>query len=88
LAEELREMRLMPVLEQSVSALSLGQHKKMQLALAFALPVPLLLIDEPFNGLDAAALEYVRARLAARKGVVVLTSHLEPQVQVAQVLQL
>lgn len=88
LDEELRAMRLLPVLEQPVSALSLGQHKKMQLALAFALPVQVLLIDEPFNGLDAAAMEYVRGRLAARKGVVVLTSHLEPQVPVAQVVQL
>lgn len=88
LDEQLRTMRLLPVLEQPVSALSLGQHKKMQLALAFALPVQLLLVDEPFNGLDAAAMEYVRGRLAARKGVVVLTSHLEPQVPVAQVVQL
>ena len=86
--EELRAMRLLPVLEQPVSALSLGQHKKMQLAIAFALPVQVLLIDEPFNGLDAAALEYVRARLAAREGVVLLTSHLEPLVEVAQVVQL
>ena len=88
LDEELQAMRLQPVLAQPVSALSLGQHKKMQLALAFALPVEVLLIDEPFNGLDAAALEYVRGRLAAREGTVVLTSHLEPQVPVAQVVQL
>ncbi|XLZ68960.1 ATP-binding cassette domain-containing protein [Massilia sp. SR12] len=88
LEEELRAMRLMPVLDQAVSSLSLGQHKKMQLALAFALPVKLLLIDEPFNGLDAEALEYARARLAARQGIVVLTSHLEPQVPIAQVVQL
>ncbi|WP_342118473.1 ABC transporter ATP-binding protein [Pseudoduganella sp. OTU4001] len=88
LEEELQAMRLMPVLQQPVSALSLGQHKKMQLAIAFALPVKVLLIDEPFNGLDAAALEYMRGRLAARQGVVVLTSHLEPQVPVAQVVQL
>lgn len=88
LDEELRAMRLLPVLDQPVSALSLGQHKKMQLALAFALPVAALLIDEPFNGLDASALEYVRGRLAAREGIVVLTSHLEPQVPVAQVVQL
>lgn len=88
LDDELHAMRLMAVLDQPVSALSLGQHKKMQLALAFALPVAVLLIDEPFNGLDAAALEYVRGRLAAREGIVVLTSHLQPQVPVTQVLQL
>ena len=88
LDEELRAMRLIAVLEQPVSALSLGQHKKMQLALAFALPVQLLLIDEPFNGLDAAALEYVRARLAARQGLVVLTSHLEPQVPIANIVHI
>jgi len=88
LRQELEALRLQPVLEQPVSALSLGQHKKMQLALAFALPVKVLLLDEPFNGLDAAALEYVRERLVQRSGVVLMTSHLEPGVPLAQVVQL
>lgn len=80
------------VLGQMLSTLSLGQHKKVQLALALALPVRLLLVDEPFNGLDAAAIGYLREQLT-RKGqaqdcCIVLTSHLDPAVPVAGTLQL
>lgn len=79
-------------LGQALSTLSLGQHKKVQLALALALPVRLLLLDEPFNGLDAAAVEYLRGQLeqlGARQDVcVLLTSHLEPLVAVQRMLDL
>ncbi len=80
------------VLAQSLSTLSLGQHKKVHLALALALPVRLLLLDEPFNGLDAAAVDYLRAQLAARardgSTCIVLTSHLDPALTVQQTLDL
>lgn len=68
-------------LDQPLSTLSLGQHKKVQLALALALPARLLLLDEPFNGLDQDALAYLRAQLSERAtgpAVIVLTSHLAP----------
>lgn len=68
------------IAHQPVSGLSLGQYKKLQLALALALPVRLLLIDEPFNGLDAQAVEVLQEELArraaARASCIVLTSHL------------
>lgn len=68
------------VARQPVSGLSLGQYKKLQLALALALPVQLLLIDEPFNGLDVQAVEVLQEALArreaARDSCIVLTSHL------------
>lgn len=80
------------VLPQRLSTLSLGQHKKVQLALALALPVRLLLIDEPFNGLDAAAVDYLRGQLAGRAAArdicIVLTSHLDPQIPVTATLDL
>jgi ABC-2 type transport system ATP-binding protein len=80
------------VLQQRLSTLSLGQHKKVQLALALTLPVRLLLIDEPFNGLDSAAIDYLRAQLgaraAARTTCIVLTSHLDPQIPVRATLDL
>jgi ABC-2 type transport system ATP-binding protein len=89
---ELHAFRLQPALDQPVTTLSLGQHKKMQLSLALALPLSLLLIDEPFNGLDAAAVDYLRAQLAdpARRArqCIVLTSHLEPGLPLAQTIQL
>ena len=72
--------RIADAAAQPVSGLSLGQYKKLQLALALALPVRLLLIDEPFNGLDAQAVEILQETLArreaARDACIVLTSHL------------
>ena len=92
LNEELTAFAMTATLQQGITTLSLGQHKKLQLALALALPVRLLLIDEPFNGLDAAAMAYLRQRLAepARlaRQCIVLTSHLEPQLPLAATVQL
>ncbi|TFW25751.1 ABC transporter ATP-binding protein [Duganella callida] len=89
---ELQAFHLLPTLDQPVTTLSLGQHKKMQLSLALALPVRLLLIDEPFNGLDADAVAYLRRQLAAparlARQCILLTSHLDPQLPLAGTLQL
>jgi ABC-2 type transport system ATP-binding protein/heme exporter protein A len=66
---------------QPVAGLSLGQYKKLQLALALALPARLLLVDEPFNGLDVQAVDVLEGELARRAGAgtscIVLTSHLD-----------
>ena len=92
LNDELSAFAMTSTLQQSITALSLGQHKKLQLALALALPVRLLLIDEPFNGLDAAAMAHLRARLAepARlaRQCIVLTSHLAPDVPLAATVEI
>ena len=89
---ELRAFHLLPTLDQPVTTLSLGQHKKMQLSLALALPVRLLLIDEPFNGLDVDAVAYLRAQLSAparlARQCIVLTSHLDPMLPLAQTVVL
>jgi ABC-type multidrug transport system ATPase subunit len=89
---QLAAFAIMDVLPQAVATLSLGQHKKLQLALALALPVKLLLIDEPFNGLDAAGMAYLRDQLAERAATgnacIVLTSHLDPQLPVTRTLNL
>lgn len=91
-AAQLHAFAIADVLPQALSTLSLGQHKKVQLSLALALPVRLLLLDEPFNGLDAAAMAYLRgelaARAAARSCTMVLTSHLAPEIPVNQTLDL
>lgn len=92
LNNELHAFALLPTLQQSINALSLGQHKKLQLALALALPVRLLLIDEPFNGLDAAAMAYLRQRLSdparVARQCIVLTSHLAPDVPLVATLEI
>ncbi|MET0268278.1 MAG: ATP-binding cassette domain-containing protein [Duganella sp.] len=89
---ELAALHLHGALDQPVTTLSLGQHKKVQLALALALPVRLLLLDEPFNGLDAGAVAYLREQLAAPERLarqcIVLTSHLEPLLPLADTVSL
>jgi ABC-2 type transport system ATP-binding protein len=89
---ELSAFHLMPTLGQAVTTLSLGQHKKLQLSLALALPVRLLLIDEPFNGLDVDAVAYLRQQLSAPQRLarqcILLTSHLEPALPLSGTIQL
>ncbi|MRX09305.1 ATP-binding cassette domain-containing protein [Pseudoduganella sp. FT25W] len=89
---ELAAFHLLPTLDQPVTTLSLGQHKKMQLSLALALPVRLLLIDEPFNGLDVDAVAYLRQQLSAPERLarqcILLTSHLEPALPLNGTVQL
>lgn len=92
LALELQALHVTGTLAQPVTTLSLGQHKKVQLALALALPVRLLLIDEPFNGLDADAMAYLRRQLGAparlARQCIVLTSHLEPELPITRTVVL
>lgn len=92
LAARLADFDIAQVLPQRLATLSLGQHKKVQLALALALPVTLLLVDEPFNGLDAAAAACLREQLAGRSArgdsVIVLTSHVEPMLPLTRTLDL
>lgn len=89
---QLEAFAIAGVMPQALSTLSLGQHKKVQLALALALPVGLLLLDEPFNGLDAAAMAYLRHQLneraRARAAAIVITSHVEPEIDIRQTLDL
>ncbi len=91
-ARQLDAFGVRETLPQLLSTLSLGQHKKVQLALALALPVQLLLVDEPFNGLDAQAIAYLREQLderaAARDVCIVLTSHVDPQVTIGRTVDL
>jgi ABC-2 type transport system ATP-binding protein len=75
-------------LGQCINTLSLGQHKKVQLALAMALPVRVLLLDEPFNGLDSAAQATLDDYLRAPAPAIILASHLAPQVPLAQTISL
>jgi len=80
------------VLDQPLNTLSLGQHRKLQLALALSLPVRVLLLDEPFNGLDAGAVDVLRAELLARmdraQDCILLTSHGDPGLAGARRLDL
>lgn len=74
---------LTPLLRQSISSLSLGQAKKMMLAIALASNTPLLLLDEPLNGLDSVSIDYFLKELAQlsdrarpNRQIILMTSHI------------
>jgi ABC-type multidrug transport system ATPase subunit len=86
LREQVEALGLAPALETPLRHASLGQQRKTLLALALALPAKLLLLDEPFNALDAASSEHLARTLSARAAegsqVILLTSHVDPHVPV------
>ncbi|MCE9592624.1 MAG: ABC transporter ATP-binding protein/permease [Planctomycetes bacterium] len=57
--------------------LSGGQRRRIALARTLLRRAPILIVDEPFNGLDRAAVERVRATLAkyAEQGIVLVITH-------------
>lgn len=63
------------ILEKPLSEWSMGQRKKFYLASAFARPAGLLVLDEPANHLDSAALAYLYKLVNTYKGAVLTVSH-------------
>jgi ABC-2 type transport system ATP-binding protein len=51
-AEVVRRLGLEPLLESLIGTLSKGQRKRALLAIGLLMPQPILLADEPFDGLD------------------------------------
>ena len=84
--EQVAALGLTDALPTPLRDASLGQQRKTLLALALALPVRLLLLDEPFNALDTASARHLADTLTARaeraEQVILLTSHVEPHVPV------
>jgi molybdate transport system ATP-binding protein len=56
-------LQVAPLLGRTLLSLSNGERQKVQLARAFAHPMRLLILDEPFTGLDAAARAHFHALL-------------------------
>jgi macrolide transport system ATP-binding/permease protein len=61
--------------DRPVGALSVGQQRRLALAIAIADPPDLLLLDEPTNHLSLALAEDLEEALAGHPGAVVLASH-------------
>jgi ABC-type multidrug transport system ATPase subunit len=59
------ELSLQPILGQAIGTLSRGQRKRFLVALGLITPHPLLLLDEPFDGLDVRQTREVAAVLRA-----------------------
>lgn len=67
-----------PKATQKVKHYSLGMKQKLSLAQAFMEHQEVLILDEPFNGLDVSSVERVRALLAEFRDegrTIILTSH-------------
>jgi macrolide transport system ATP-binding/permease protein len=62
-------------LDRPAAALSVGQQRRLALALVLADPPAVLLLDEPTNHLSLALAEELEAALGTTAGAVVLASH-------------
>jgi len=51
-AEVIEQLDLLPILDAAIGTLSKGQRKRALLAIGLLIPRPILLADEPFEGLD------------------------------------
>jgi ABC-2 type transport system ATP-binding protein len=60
-----RQLDLAPLLDQSIGTLSKGERKRAMLAIGLLTPQPVLLADEPFDGLDLRQSRDVAATLRA-----------------------
>jgi ABC-2 type transport system ATP-binding protein len=63
--EVVRRLDLEPVLDSAIGTLSKGQKKRTVVAIGLLAPQPLLLADEPFDGLDLRQTREVAATLRA-----------------------
>jgi ABC-type multidrug transport system ATPase subunit len=80
-------LQLRGLMRQRVASLSKGEAKRVALALALGTPQPVLLLDEPFDGLDfkqtRAAAELLRARAAAGRTLLVSIHQLVDAARIA-----
>ena len=77
-AEITRALDLQPLSQQRAGTLSKGQRKRVLIALALLTPQPVLLLDEPFDGLDLRQIREVSPlfrRVAAADRALLLSIH-------------
>ncbi|MEH1102062.1 ATP-binding cassette domain-containing protein [Micromonospora sp. CPCC 205561] len=82
--EVLREVGLSAVGRRRIGGFSLGMRQRLGIAAALLGDPPVLLFDEPFNGLDPEGVRWVRdlfRRLAAEGRTVFVSSHLMSEMQ-------
>ena len=69
-AELIDQLQLTPLLHKRVGVLSKGQAKRALLAFGLLTPQPILMIDEPFEGLDLKQTREASATLRECAGIV------------------
>src|SRR5207253_8396832 len=76
LDEELvNDLDLRPLLKQKVKSLSKGEAKRLDLAMGLIAPHDVVLLDEPFDGLDLRQTRQVMSLLRAAGRTLVLSIH-------------
>ncbi|NYI07815.1 ABC transporter ATP-binding protein [Allostreptomyces psammosilenae] len=83
-AEVLEEVGLAEVARRRVGTFSLGMRQRLGIAAALLGDPPVLLFDEPLNGLDPEGVKWVRGlfhRLAAEGRTVFVSSHLMSEME-------
>ncbi len=71
----LPELDLERLARQRVSSLSKGETKRLNVAMALRAPQPLLLLDEPFDGLDVRQTRNVMGLLRRLERTLILSIH-------------
>jgi ABC-2 type transport system ATP-binding protein len=82
--EVLREVGLAAVAHRRIGGFSLGMKQRLGIAAALLGDPPVLMLDEPFNGLDPEGVLWVRGlfrRLAAEGRTVFVSSHLMSEME-------
>ncbi|MFI1193819.1 ABC transporter ATP-binding protein [Micromonospora sp. NPDC020750] len=82
--EVLRDVGLAGVARRRIGGFSLGMRQRLGIAAALLGDPPVLLFDEPFNGLDPEGVRWVRdlfRRLAAQGRTVFVSSHLMSEME-------
>ena len=84
--EWLKKFGLSHVRDELTASLSFGQQKKLALIRVLAQSSDLLILDEPFVGLDQAAADQLNSFLAqkiSQNAGLILTSHITPMIDCA-----
>ncbi|MFM9413895.1 ATP-binding cassette domain-containing protein [Peptococcus simiae] len=72
------DFRLKTMINQKVRSLSLGMLQKLKLALTFMPSTSILILDEPFNGLDIEGVLLLKEKINEAKNMgktIMITSH-------------
>ena len=76
----MKQVGLNPDMRKRVGTYSLGMRQRLGLAQAIAEDPPILLLDEPMNGLDEAGIQFVREllqRLRNHGKLILMASHMK-----------